>query len=52
MYIYKLRLVSYFAVFLQLGWQCNIKMERPIIENTDVLTFERLMQLKIGMIWT
>jgi DNA primase len=23
-----------------------------IIENTDVLTFERLMQLKMGMIWT
>jgi hypothetical protein len=23
-----------------------------IIENTDVLTFERLMQLKMGLIWT
>ena len=23
-----------------------------IIENTDVLTFERLMQLKMGILWT
>ena len=23
-----------------------------IIQDTDVLTFERLMQLKMGMIWT
>jgi hypothetical protein len=23
-----------------------------IIENTDVLSFERLMQLKMGLIWT
>jgi hypothetical protein len=23
-----------------------------ILQNTDVLTFERLMQLKMGMIWT
>jgi hypothetical protein len=32
--------------------ELGFKQINKILADTDVLTFERLMQLKMGMIWT